>query len=79
MGPIPYLFRFVKQRKRNLPKVSYIEHVLSSSSSLNQKEVLIYLDGGKNWKEQAKKSLENIIQRVLESPLNMALCHLLIS
>jgi hypothetical protein len=27
-------------------KVSYIEHVLPSSSSLNQKEVLVYLDGG---------------------------------
>jgi hypothetical protein len=27
--------------------VSYIEHVLPSSSSLNEKEVLIYLDGGK--------------------------------
>ena len=38
--------KFVKKRKRDLPKVSYIEHVLSSSSSLNQKEVLIY--GGEN-------------------------------
>jgi hypothetical protein len=47
MGPNPYFFQFVKQRKRDLPKVSHIEHVLSSSSSLNQKEVLVYLDGGK--------------------------------
>ena len=75
MGSNPYFFQFVKQRKRNLSKVSYIEHVLSSSSSLNQKEVLVYLDGGKNWKEQAKKSLENIIHHFLESPLNMTLCH----
>jgi hypothetical protein len=47
MGLNPYFFQFVKQMKRDLLKVSYIEHVLSSSSSLNQKEVLIYLDGGK--------------------------------
>jgi hypothetical protein len=30
----------------NLPKVSYIEKVLPSLSSLNEKEVLIYLGGG---------------------------------
>ena len=45
--PNPYLFKFVKQRKRDLPKVSYIEHVLPYSILLNQKEVLIYVDGGK--------------------------------
>jgi hypothetical protein len=47
MRPKPYFFKFVKQRKRELLKVSYIDHVLPSSSSLNQKEVLVYLDGGK--------------------------------
>jgi hypothetical protein len=47
MGPNPYFFQFVKQRKRDLPKVSYIENVLPSSSSLNKKEVFAYLDGGK--------------------------------
>jgi hypothetical protein len=46
MGTNPYLFQFIKQRKRNPLKVSYIEHVLPSSSSLNEKEVLIYLGGG---------------------------------
>jgi hypothetical protein len=46
MGPNPYFFQFVKQRKRDLPKVSYIEHVLPSLRSLNKKKVLIYLDGG---------------------------------
>ena len=59
MGSKPYLFQFVKQRKRDLPKVSYIEHVLPSSSSLNQKEILIYLDGGKIWKKQAKQFLRS--------------------
>ena len=55
----PYFFQFIKQRKRNLPKVSYIEHVLSSSNSLNKKKVLVYLDGGKNWMKQAKQFCEN--------------------
>jgi hypothetical protein len=44
MGPNPYFFQFVKQRKRNLLKMSYIDHVLPSLILLNQKEVLIYLD-----------------------------------
>jgi hypothetical protein len=43
----PYFFRFVKHWKNNLSKVSYTEHLLSSSSSINKKEVLIYLDGEK--------------------------------
>jgi hypothetical protein len=30
----------------NLPKVSYLNHVLPSSSLLNEKEVLIYQGGG---------------------------------
>jgi hypothetical protein len=59
MGPNPYFFQFVKQRKRNLPKVSYIEHVLSSSSSLNEKEVLIYLDGGKIERNKPSGLLRN--------------------
>jgi hypothetical protein len=41
-------------------KVSYIKHVLPSSSSLNQKEVLIYLDVGKNLKEASQAVFENI-------------------
>jgi hypothetical protein len=35
MGPNPYFFQFVKKRKRDLPKVSHIKHLLPSSSSLN--------------------------------------------
>jgi hypothetical protein len=57
MGLNPYFFQFVKQRKRNLPKVSYMEHWLSSSISLNQKEVLIYLDGGKIERRKASSLL----------------------
>jgi hypothetical protein len=50
LGSNPYFFRFVKHMKRNLLKVSYTKHFLSSSRSLKNKEILIYMDGGEIWK-----------------------------
>ena len=40
MGPNHSFFRFVKYMLKDLPKVSYIKHLLSSSSSLKKKGVL---------------------------------------
>ena len=47
MGPNHSFFRFVKYMMRDSLKVSYIEHLLSSSSLLKNKGVLIHHGGGK--------------------------------
>ena len=47
MGPNHSFGRFVKNKIRYLLKVSHIEHLLSSSSSLKNKQVLIHHGGGK--------------------------------
>lgn len=47
MGPNHSFGRFVKNMLRDSPKVSHIEHLLSSSSSLKNKEVLIHHGRGK--------------------------------
>jgi hypothetical protein len=47
MGLNPSFFRFVKHVMRDSSKMSYIEHMLSSSSSLKNKEVLVVHGGGK--------------------------------
>ena len=46
MGLNPSFSRFVKHMLRNSPKVSYIEHLLSSSSALKKNEVLMNLRWG---------------------------------
>jgi hypothetical protein len=46
MGPNPSLLRFIKHMSRDSSKMSYIEHILSSSSSLKNKEVLTNHGGG---------------------------------
>ena len=71
MGPIPYFFRFVKQRKRNLPKVSYIEHVLSSLSSLNKKRGT-HISG---WGKKLKRASQAISWEHHPALLRVALEH----
>jgi hypothetical protein len=68
MGPNPS-FRFVKNMMRDSPKVSYTEHLLSSSISLKNKEVLIYLDGGGDFWKWAK--FLKHYGSCFSSPLNM--------
>jgi hypothetical protein len=46
-GDVSPLQQHIVPRDHLHSSSSHIEHVLPSSSSLNQKEVLIYLDGGK--------------------------------
>jgi hypothetical protein len=46
MGPNPSFFRFIKHVMRDSSKMSYTEHLLSSSSSLKNKEVLTIHGGG---------------------------------
>jgi hypothetical protein len=46
MGPNPSFFRFIKHVMRDSSKMSYTEHMLSSSSSLKNKEVLTNHGGG---------------------------------
>jgi hypothetical protein len=45
-GPNPSFFRFIKHMSRDSSKMSYTEHMLSSSSSLKNKEVLTNHGGG---------------------------------
>ena len=47
MGPNHSFFRFFKYMMRDSLKVSYIEHLLSSSSLLKNKGILIHHGGGK--------------------------------
>ena len=51
MGPNPSFSKFIKHMLRDSPKVSYIEHLLSSSSSLKNKEVLTNHQWGKKGRE----------------------------
>jgi len=49
MGLNPAFFRFIKHVMNDSMKMSYIEHMLSSSSSLKNKEVIIIHCGEKKW------------------------------
>jgi hypothetical protein len=47
LRPNPFFFKFIKNMSRDSSNMSYTEHLLSSSSSLKNKEVLTNHGGGK--------------------------------
>jgi hypothetical protein len=68
--PNPSFFRFVKHMSRDSSKMSYTEHLLSSSSLLKNKEVLTNHGGGEI--ERSGSIFWNPLWKLLLSPLNMA-------
>ena len=57
MGPNLSFFRFIKYMMRDSSKMSYNEHLLSSSILLKRKGVLICHSGKKNWQEKESVSM----------------------
>jgi hypothetical protein len=70
-GPNPSFFRFVKHMSRDSSKMSYTEHLLSSSSSLKNKEVLTNYGGGGI--ERSGSSFWNPLWQLLLSPFTTTL------
>jgi hypothetical protein len=66
MGSNLSFFRFVKNVMRDSSKIIYIDHFLSSSSSLKNKEVLIVHGGGKL--REVGQCLERIMEVVCCHP-----------
>jgi hypothetical protein len=72
MGLNLSFFRFVKNLMRDSLKMSYTEHLLSSSISLKNKEVLIIHVGGGGEFERSGSIFGKHYGSRLFSPLNMA-------
>jgi hypothetical protein len=62
MEPNPSFFRFVKHMSRDSSKMRYIDHILSSLSSLKNKEVLT------NYGEESTEGSGSILAVVCYHP-----------
>ena len=78
MGPNPSFFKFIKNMLRASPKVSYIKHMVSSSISLKNKEVLSNHGRGKIEVKRVK-SLENIMEAIVVTLEHGTCSHLVLS
>jgi hypothetical protein len=77
MGSNHYFFKLIKHVKRNIPKVTYTNHLLSSSSLLKNKEAHFYLDGRKIWDVgQVSETLRKLVLVTLEHGTCFHFCYI---